>query len=168
MVAVALPAALKVAKGILTTPSEKRAANVIGGVVESANGGNLVAVAVLDARKDIGIAKERAVWAGGFGKVSAAVLASYSPRRNALIAAIPASAQASPEAAAAYAVSNFARATGTEKAAGIVKQVTDNAGALLDMSGGGGIGGGGDSSKLGLYLGLGAVGLAVAVLALKS
>lgn len=89
----------------LKTPSEKRAANVLSGVVNAANAGNLRAVAILDSRRSLGISKERAVWASGYNRVRADVLANYAAQRNALIAAIPASAQKDPEAAAAYAKS---------------------------------------------------------------
>jgi hypothetical protein len=88
------------------TPSEKRAAKVLGGVVNSANAGNLNAVAILDSRRYIGIAKERAVWSGGFNRVSSSVRAAYDPMAAALKAGIPASAQSGPEAAAQWALSN--------------------------------------------------------------
>lgn len=87
-----------------TTPSEKRAANVIGPVVASANNGNLNAVAILDSRRSLGIVDERAVWAKGFNQVLPAIRAVYDPQRNALVASIPASAQKSPEAAASWAL----------------------------------------------------------------
>jgi hypothetical protein len=89
-------------------PSEKRAAAVLPGVVQSANSGNLLAVGILDTRRSIGISAERAVWAGGFGQVSASVLEVYNRPdvRAKVVGMIPASAQSSPEAAANYATSN--------------------------------------------------------------
>lgn len=97
--------ATKVFGGIsFKTPSEKRAAKVIGPVIAAANQGNLRAVAILDSRRDLGIAKERAVWANGFSKVSPSVLAVYGPQRAAIVAAIPASAKSGPEAAASWAL----------------------------------------------------------------
>lgn len=85
------------------TPSEKRAAKVIPGVVSAANAGTMAAVAILDTRRNIGIAKERAEWAKGFAQVSASVLAAYTPNRAKWVDSIPSSAQAGPEAAASYA-----------------------------------------------------------------
>lgn len=102
--AIAAPLISKVAPKIsFKTPSDKRAERVLGGVVSAANSGNLNAVAILDTRRNIGIAAERAVWAKGYAQLSSAVLAAYTPNRAAIIAAIPASAQKSPEAAAAWA-----------------------------------------------------------------
>jgi len=107
IVATALPSIKKVIGKVgvsFATPSEKRAARVIGPVVQAANAGNLNAVAILDSRRSIGIDKERAVWAQGFSQVTPQVLAVYSPHRSDLIAAIPESAQAGPEAAASWAL----------------------------------------------------------------
>lgn len=93
-----------VPKVSFATPSDKRASGVVGQVVQAANAGNLNAVVILDSRRNIGVAAERAVWAKGFVQVSPAVLSVYAPHRNDLISAIPESAQASPEAAASWAL----------------------------------------------------------------
>jgi hypothetical protein len=88
----------------LKTPSEKRARKVIPAVVASANSGNMAAVAILDRRRtSAGIQKERNEWEHGYSQIAASVLAKYLPDRAKYLAAIPASAQASPEAAASYA-----------------------------------------------------------------
>lgn len=86
------------------TPSEKRARAVIPGIVAAANNGNMAAVAILDTRRGIGIDKEKAEWAKGYSQISSAVLQAYTPNRARYIDAIPASAQAGPEAAASYAL----------------------------------------------------------------
>lgn len=91
--------------GISTkTPSEKRARAVIPSVVAAANNGNMSAVAILDTRRNIGIAKERAEWAKGYSQIRPDVLAAYAPNRVKWVDMIPASAQAGPEAAASYAL----------------------------------------------------------------
>lgn len=87
-----------------STSAAKRAQNVIGRVIQSANAGNLNAVAIMDARRFIGIASERAVWANGFAQVSPQVLAVYAPHAIDLKSAIPESAEAGPEAAASWAL----------------------------------------------------------------
>lgn len=109
ILATALPAVKSVVSRVVpkvsfATPSGKRASGVVGRVIQAANAGNLNAVAILDSRRNIGIAAERAVWANGFAQVSPAVLSVYAPHRNDLILAIPESAQASPEAAASWAL----------------------------------------------------------------
>lgn len=117
----------------LKTPSEKRAASVIGPVIASANGGNLNAVAILDSRRSIGISVERAVWQKGFDQVLSAVRASYDPQRSALLASIPGSAQVGPEAAAAWAlgtVYSAPKTTTIQKVANVVVP------ALLDTEAG--------------------------------
>lgn len=104
------PVAIATGLSFLTALGKKgsnaRAAAVIPTVVNSANGGNLMAVAILDTRRSIGIAKERAVWANGFSQVHPDVLAAYDPLAARVKAMIPATAQATPEAAAQFAVSN--------------------------------------------------------------
>lgn len=90
----------------LKKPSEKKARDVIPGVVGSANGGNLSAVAILDTRRNIGIAKERAEWAKGFSQVSQSVLAVYGPIASRVRGSIPVSAQKGPKEAAAWALAN--------------------------------------------------------------
>lgn len=85
-------------------PSGKRAAAVIGGVINSALGGNLTAVKCLWERRNIaGIAKERAVWASGLNKVT-----SQKPELITLMtryfSLIPAIDHSSPESAARTAI----------------------------------------------------------------
>jgi hypothetical protein len=137
------------------TPSEKRAAKVIGPVIASANGGNLRAVAVLDSRRTIGIAKEQRVWGDGFAKVSPDVLAQYLPNRSALIAAIPAGAQSNPEAAAAYALSGVGNA-----AAKPDKGMVENPGGVSSL-------GGEPQSRTALYVVGGVLAIGVAIVALS-
>lgn len=55
--------------GFLKTPSEKRAAAVAPGVIQSANAGNLVAVKGIMRRTQMGIAKERAVWQAALAQI---------------------------------------------------------------------------------------------------
>lgn len=89
--------------GITKRPSDQRAAAVLPTVVSQANGGNLVAVAILDTRRTFGISSERAVWTTGYNQVSPQIIAAYLPVRDRVIATIPQEAQATPEAAAGYA-----------------------------------------------------------------
>lgn len=82
------------------TPSEKRAAKVLPGVVAAAMGGNLLAVKVLDTRRFLGIQKERDVWASGYNQVAQArpdLISAYEAHKDSL-GAID---QSGPEAAAA-------------------------------------------------------------------
>jgi hypothetical protein len=91
-----------------TQPSEKRAAAVVPGVVNSALSGNLVAIQVLESRTTYGIPKEKAVWQGGYNQVAQArpdLIAAYQQRKSQL-PPIPNSATTGPEAAASYATSN--------------------------------------------------------------
>jgi len=55
--------------GLLKTPSEKRAAKVVGAVVASAVSGNLTAAKAIMERTDLGIRKERAVWNAAWAQV---------------------------------------------------------------------------------------------------
>jgi len=117
----------------LKTPSEKRAAAVMGPVVAAANGGNLNAVAILDTRRSIGIGAERAVWSSGYNQVLGSVLQTYLPQRGTIVASIPASAQSSPEAAASWALNT----PQVVKGPSIVQKIADVAvPALLDTEAG--------------------------------
>jgi hypothetical protein len=86
-------------------PSEQRAAAVLPSVVQSALSGNLTALKCLDERRTIGIAKEQAVWAGGYQQVVTQrpeLLQLYNQNK----ARIPAVNESSPETAAASALAN--------------------------------------------------------------
>lgn len=94
------------------TPSEKRAAKVLPSVVQSALTGNLTAFKCLDERRTIGIAKERAVWVGGYNQVVTQrpdLIAIYNQHKD----KIPALNHSSPEAAAQSALANPYAAPGT-------------------------------------------------------
>lgn len=94
------------------TPSDKRAAKVLPSVVQSALSGNLTALKCLDERRgppgpptQVGVAAERAVWAGGYNQVVTQrpdLLALYQANK----AKIPAVNHSSPEAAAQSALAN--------------------------------------------------------------
>jgi hypothetical protein len=98
----------------LKTPSEKRAAAVMPQVVESALAGNLVAVRVLDERREaptfsapFGIAAERKVWSGGYQQVASAkpnIINDYARERQA--GRVPIPDHQSPESAAGYALAH--------------------------------------------------------------
>jgi hypothetical protein len=96
-------------------PSEKKAAKVVPQVVNSALGGNLLAIAVLDIRRtpgsfgQAGIVKERNVWNGGYNQVAASrpdLVQLYQQKKEALWNAARAVDFSSPESAAAGAVAN--------------------------------------------------------------
>lgn len=98
-------------------PSEVRAAKVLPGVVQSALSGNLTALRCLDERRSIGLAKERAVWEGGYQQVVTQrpeLLTAYNQFKK----QIPAVNNANPEAAAASALANpySAKGMGTPSA----------------------------------------------------
>lgn len=122
--AVASAGAKKIFGGIsFKTPSETRARRVIPAVVASANQGNLRAVAVLDTRRSIGIAKERAEWARGYGQVTPSILATYqTTQASRSRIEVPASAQSGPEAAATWALQTpvTAQQTTIEKISDVV------------------------------------------------
>lgn len=92
------------------TPSDKRAAKVLPSVVQSALAGNLTALRCLDERRgppgpptQVGVAAERAVWAGGYSQVVTQrpdLLTLYNANKG----NIPAINHSSPEAAAASAL----------------------------------------------------------------
>lgn len=89
----------------LAKPSEQRAAAVLSSVVQSALSGNLTALKCLDERRNLGIAKERAVWAGGYSQVVTQrpdLLQLYNQNK----ARIPAVNNATPESAAQSALAN--------------------------------------------------------------
>lgn len=94
----------------LRTPSEKRAAKVLPGVVSAALAGNLLAVKVLDERRNggahpAGIAKERAVWDKGYNQVLSQrpdLITAYQAAR----ATLPVVDHSSPESAAQSVNSN--------------------------------------------------------------
>jgi len=89
----------------LKTPSDKRAAQVLPSVVQSALVGNLTAVRCLDERRNLGIQAERAVWLGGYNQVVTQrpeLLTAYNQYKS----KIPVVNNASPEAAAASALAN--------------------------------------------------------------
>lgn len=80
---------------IFVTPSEKRAAAVVGQVVVSANAGNLVAVKGImhRAAPGFGIAKERAIWGTALAQVKPELVA----RTNKLFKTIPEADHTNPE-----------------------------------------------------------------------
>lgn len=93
-------------------PSEQRAAKVLPGVIQSALSGNLTAIKCMDERRgppgpptQVGVAKERAVWAGGYNQVVTQrpeLLTQYNQYKD----KIPAINHSSPEAAAQSALAN--------------------------------------------------------------
>jgi hypothetical protein len=107
-------AGYSVAKNIsLKTPSEARAASVIPDVVKAANAGNMLAVKVLDERRTIGIAAERAEWVKGYAQVTPAMIQKY----NTVKSTLPAADHTGPEAAAGWALGAREQYTYTPSAA---------------------------------------------------
>jgi len=101
-------------------PSDKRAAAVMGGVIQSALTGNLTALKCLDERRTkpsftapIGISSERAVWEQGYQQAVTTkpeLVAQYSANRS----RIPAIDHSSPETAAASALARPFSASGVQ------------------------------------------------------
>lgn len=170
MYTVAAGAALQVAQKIpvvnkvvpkisFATPSEKRAAGVVGKVVASANAGNLTAAKCIQERVGIGIAKERAVWSGALSQVSAGVLANVEKYAG----QIPPVDHTSPESAASSALANPFYAEdvkATTGAAKVVATVNGAADVLTSAIGGG-------SSNTALYIVGGALVVGLAIVALR-
>jgi hypothetical protein len=114
-----LPAAIALATkipglgGLLKTPSEKRAAKIVGAVVASAVSGNLTAAKAIDERTSIGIVKERAVWRAAWAQVPKKIkdlLKKYAEL-------VPGVDHTSPETAADSALSRAVDANELEAAA---------------------------------------------------
>lgn len=106
-------------------PSEQRAAKVLPSVVQSALSGNLTAFRCLDERRTIGIAKERAVWVGGYNQVVSQrpeLLTAYNQYKD----KVPAVNNANPEAAAASALANPYSAPGYGTPASVAQGGTPN------------------------------------------
>lgn len=109
----------------LAKPSDKRAAAVMGGVIQSALTGNLTAVKCLDERRTspsftapFGISSERAVWNSGYQQVVTTkpeLVAQYSANRS----KIPAIDHTNPETAAASALARPFSASGVQTPAAV-------------------------------------------------
>lgn len=129
--------------GLLTKPSEDRAAAVMPYVIRSAvEEGNLSAVKVLDERRAIGISAERAVWTTGYNTVAQqapTLLSDYQQYK----AMVPEPDQRNPETAAQWALSHLVTVE------------------MLKSQGSGGGGGTAGFSLGGLGLPLAAAGLAL-------